>query len=198
VDEQAISETPPAGVVFGELPAYITTHGARGIEKALRDRLDDQLALELHYDAQTRMVSLPGETQEAFALRVANAPALAKKRQTLETRLRSKRASLDTKQAEIKSRGLEKWASLGTSILSNLGILTGRKRTVTGVGGVLSKQRMESTARSTSERLQAEVADIEQQLADLAEVDPLRFETRLVKPARSDVAILRHDILWIT
>jgi hypothetical protein len=144
------------------------------------------------------MVSLPGETQEAFALRVANAPALAKKRQTLETRLRSKRASLDTKQAEIKSRGLEKWASLGTSILSNLGILTGRKRTVTGVGGVLSKQRMESTARSTSERLQAEVADIEQQLADLAEVDPLRFETRLVKPARSDVAILRHDILWIT
>jgi hypothetical protein len=92
---------------------------------------------------------------------------------------------------------MEKWASLGTSILSNIGILSGRKRTVTGVGGVLSKQRMEETARSTTERLQAEIADLEQQLEALNDVDPARFESRSVKPSRSDLSVLRFDILWV-
>jgi hypothetical protein len=199
VDEQAITDSPPpGGVAFADLPAYVSTQGARVIEKALRDRLDDQFAVELLYDPQTRMVSLPEESPGAFAQRVADAPALTAKRQTLERRLQSKRATLSTKQAEIKSRGLEKWASLGTSILSNLGLFTGRKRTVTGVGGVLSKQRMESTARSASERLQMEVADLEAQIDELGDVDPLRFETRVVKPSRNDIAVLRYDILWIT
>jgi hypothetical protein len=198
VDEQAISDTPLADVSYSQLPVYVATQGTKALEKALRDRLDDQFALELLYDAQTKMVSMPEESAEAFALRVANAPAIASKRRTLETRLQSKRATLSAKQEEIKARGLEKWASLGTSILSNMSILTGRKRSVTGVGGVLSKQRMESTARSTSEKLQAEIADLEQQLSELVDVDPLRFETRPIKPARNDVAVLRYDILWIT
>jgi hypothetical protein len=198
VDEQAISDTPLADVSYSQLPVYVVTQGIKALEKALRDRLDDQFALELLYDAQTKMVSMPEESAEAFALRVANAPAIASKRRTLETRLQSKRAALSTKQEEIKARGLEKWASLGTSILSNMSILTGRKRSVTGVGGVLSKQRMESTARSTSEKLQAEIAGLEQQLSELVDIDPLRFETRPIKPARNDVAVLRYDILWIT
>jgi hypothetical protein len=197
VAEESISDTPPAAD-FRPLPAYIAREGSKPIERALRDRLDDQFAVELLYDPETRLVSLPQESPDTFAARVSNAPAIVSKRRRLETRLQSKRATLNTKQAEIKARGLEKWASLGTSILSNIGILTGRKRSVTGLGGVLSKQRMESTARSTSEKLQVEVADLEQQLADLSEVDPLRFETRAVKPARSDVTVLRYDILWIT
>jgi hypothetical protein len=77
-------------------------------------------------------------------------------------------------------------------------ILTGKKRSVTGIGGVLSKQRMESTARSNSERMQAEIGDLERQIEELEDVDPLRFEPRVVKPARNDVTILRYDILWIT
>jgi DNA helicase HerA-like ATPase len=198
VDEQAMSDTAPAGVTYSELPAYVATQGAKVLEKALRDRLDDHFAVELLYDAQAKMLSLPGEPADAFAARVADAPAVTAKRENLQRKLQSKKATLDTRQQEIKARGLEKWASLGTSILSNLGILTGRKRTVTGVGGVLSKQRMESSARSRLERLQDEVADLEQQLADLGDVDPMRFETRVVKPSRNDVAILRYDILWIT
>ena len=93
---------------------------------------------------------------------------------------------------------MEKWASIGTSILSNLSIFTGRKRSVTGVGGVLSKQRMESTARNRVERLEAEASEMEEQLAELSTIDPSRFETRSVKPAKTDVAVIRYDILWVT
>jgi hypothetical protein len=57
---------------------------------------------------------------------------------------------------------------------------------------------MESTARSTTERLQQEIEALEEQLASLADVDTLRFETRAVKPTRNDVSILRYDILWVT
>jgi hypothetical protein len=198
IDEGAVSDDPPANVAFGGLPAYVSTDGGRALERALRERLDDQLAIEVLYDAQTKMISKPGEDQAAFAARVANAPAIATRRRTLETRLQSRRAALASKQAETKARGFEKWASLGTSILSNINILTGRKRTVTGIGGVLSKQRMESTARSTVERLEAEVAELERQVTELSDVDPLRFETRTVKPARGDVSVLRYDILWLT
>jgi hypothetical protein len=198
VDESAVSDSPPAGVSFGALPTYFTTQGVKPIEKALRDRLDDQFALDLMYDPETKMASLPGEDASAFAVRVANAPVIANKRRALEARLQSKRATLGAKQAEVKARGMEKWASLGTSILSNISIFTGRKRSVTGLGGILSKQRMESTARSATEKLQAEIAALEQQLSDLSDVNPLRFELRHVKPARSDVAVLRYDILWVT
>jgi hypothetical protein len=198
VDETAISDEVPMSVSFSDLPLYVARDGAKALDKALRERLDDRFALELLYDAATKMVSMPGEGAEAFSARVANAPAIAKKRQALETRLMAKRAALNTKQDEVKARGLEKWASLGTSILSNMGILTGRKRTVSGVGGVLSKQRMESTARSMTERLQAEIAEIEGQLHELTDVDPLRFESRVVKPARTDISVLRYDILWVT
>jgi hypothetical protein len=154
--------------------------------------------VELLHDAQTKMISFPNESPYDFAQRVANAPALVNKRRSLESKLQSRRAALQSKQEETKARGMEKWASIGTSILSNMSIFTGRKRTVTGLGGVLSKQRMESTARNTTERLQAEIADLEAQIEDLGSVDPMRFETRSVKPAQTDVAILRYDILWIS
>ena len=78
-----------------------------------------------------------------------------------------------------------------------MGILTVRKRRVSGVGGALSKQRMESTARSQGERLEAEIAKIEQDLADLQAVDPARFEARLVKPTRADLALISYAILWV-
>jgi hypothetical protein len=198
VDEGLISDHPPAGVSYGDLPAYLSIGGAKALERAMSERLDDCFAVDLLYDPQTRLISHPGETAEAFALRVRQAPAIESKRHQLETKLATRRAAIDAKQDEVKARGMEKWASIGTSILSNISIFTGRKRSVTGVGGVLSKQRMESTTRNRIESLQAEVAQLESDLESLTSVDPLRFETRTVKPARTDISVIRYDILWMT
>jgi hypothetical protein len=198
VSDSEIQETVPAGVSFSALPTYLAVDGARGVERVLKQRLDDVFSIDLFYDPQSKLVSTPGESIDAFTNRVEDTPVVGAKRKGLETKLRAKRQALDARQEDVKARGFEKWASLGTSILSNIGILSGRKRTVTGVGGVLSKQRMEGSARNQVEKLQAEVAQIEADLEALNDVDPSRFETRTVKPAATDVAILRYDILWVT
>jgi hypothetical protein len=197
VDEALVSDAALAGVSYSDLPAYLSISGARVLERAMSERLDDCFAVDLLYDAQTKLISQPGESAEAFAFRVQEAPAIAAKRRQIEQKLTTKRASIGSKQEEVKARGMEKWASLGTSILSNISIFTGRKRTVTGVGGVLSKQRMESTARNRIESLQAEVDQLESELEALRTVDPMRFETRAVKPAKTDVSVIRYDVLWI-
>ena len=198
LDEDAISDMPPdAGVTYADLHAYIGLNGARGLERVLKDRLDDRFAFDLLYDPQTKTVSRPGESADDFAARLNDAPSVAAKRRAIESKIASKRAAIDAKEDDVRGRSVEKWASLGTSILANLGILTGKKRRVTGVGGTLSKQRMESNARNAVERLEAEVALLESDLQELSEVDSGRFEQRTVKPGKSDVTLVRYDIVWV-
>jgi DNA helicase HerA-like ATPase len=198
LDESQVRDASPTGVMYGELPLFISVGGAQTIDRALRERLDDCLAVELLYDSVSKTTAEPGEPVEAFLARIQDSLAMQTKRRSLESRLDAKRRAVLEKKDEASARGREKWASIGTSILSNLGILTGRKRTVTGVGGVLSKQRMESTSRNRIERLEAEVAELEEALAAVSDIDPSRFETRLVKPTRSSLSVIRFDVLWVT
>jgi hypothetical protein len=104
---------------------------------------------------------------------------------------------LQSKRSEAKSRKFEKWISLFMAILSNITIITGRKRTVTGAGSVLTKNRMENTSEARADQLEAEVKSLEEQISALSLVDPSRFEQRLVKPAKTDVALIRYDLLWV-
>jgi hypothetical protein len=82
-------------------------------------------------------------------------------------------------------------------VLGNIGLLTGRKRSVTGVGSVLSKNRMEGTAEARLESLRAEVAELERQLAEATTVDPGRFVEEALAPVRGGVGLLRYDLLWV-
>jgi hypothetical protein len=198
VDESLVTETAPAAITYGELPKFISSTGAKDVERALRQRLDDQFTADVYYDPQSKATSAPGEAIDDFARRIGQAANVENRRRTLENRIEQKRIQLGSKQDEVKARGMEKWISIGTSILSNISIFSGRKRTVTGVGGVLSKQRMEGTTRNQVEKLQAEIAELEEQLQQLSDVDTSRFETRTVKPNATDVAILRYDVLWVT
>src|SRR5262249_32089205 len=54
IDETAITDAPPPGVRYGELPDYLASSGTKAIEKALRDRLPDQLAITLFLAPVTR------------------------------------------------------------------------------------------------------------------------------------------------
>jgi hypothetical protein len=73
----------------------------------------------------------------------------------------------------------------------------GRKRTITGVSSVFTKNRMEDTAEARYEALKAEVAGLESQLAQATAIDPARFETLDVAPLRGGVTLLRDDIVWV-
>ena len=195
VQESALAADPPAGLRYGELPSYVAS-GARGVEKALKDRLPDKLATTLWLDPSTKAVSRPGETAEAFAARVAQesaGPRQAKLREKLE----KKRRDLAAAEQDLTGRTREKWAAWGNAVLSNIGLITGRKRTISNVPTAMSKQRMEDTAESRVEALRAEVAALEAEAASGAGVDPGRFEQQQVVPARGGLDLLRYDVLWV-
>jgi DNA helicase HerA-like ATPase len=196
VDEASVvAETPP-GLRYLELPAWLASSGGKGVEKALRDRLDDKLTVTVLRDPATKAVSLPGESAEAFAARIAGGgggDAAEKLRQKLE----KKQADLAVREQELAGRKQEKWLAVGSAVLRNIGLLTGRKRSVSGVGSVLSKNRMEGTAEARLEGLRAETAELERQLAEATEVDPARLVEESLAPVRGGVELIRYEIIWV-
>lgn len=194
VDESALTPQPARPVRHTDLPSWFATTGAHGIEKALDERLPDKLALSLWYDPVTKAASRAGEDKAAFAARLQTGGGAGAK---IQDKLERKRRELATAEQELAGRKTEKWAALGTAILSNIGLVTGRKRTITGAGSVLTKNRMENTAESRVEALRAEVAELEGELGGPGGIDPERLQARAVVPGRTDVKLLRYDLVWV-
>ncbi len=196
LEESQIQSQPPPGLRYGDVPAWLLSGGAKALERALRERLPDKLAVSLYSDPVTREKSRPGETREAFAARLqaeGGGPALERLRDQLE----KKKRDLAMRQQDLAGRKGEKWMAIGFAVLQNIGLLTGRKRTISGTGAILSKNRMEDNAEARVETLQAEVAELEQELQSLGSVDPARFQEEKAVPARTGVKVLRYDVLWV-
>jgi hypothetical protein len=194
VDEASLTADAPAGLRYLDLPAWLASAGAKGIEKALRERLDDQLTVAVYRDPVTKAVSAPSETREAFAARVAGGGDAA---EPLRQKLEKKRGDLEVREREVAGRKQEKWLAIGSAVLSNIGLLTGRRRSVSGVGSVLSKNRMEGTAEARLEALRADVAELERRLAETIAVDPARLVEESLAPVRGGVGLLRYDLIWV-
>jgi Helicase HerA, central domain len=196
VSEADLQSSAPSSLRFSDLPPWLSTGGAKSLERALKDRLPDKLAVTVYTDPVTRETSRPGESREAFAARLqaeGGGAAAARLRDQLEKR----RRDLAMRQQDLAGRKGEKWMAIGSAVLQNIGLFTGRKRTVSGTGSILSKNRMEDNAEARVEALQSEVAALEQQLAGAGVVDPARFEEERVVPARTGVKVLRYDVLWV-
>jgi Helicase HerA, central domain len=196
LDEGTVSAEAPAGLRYGDLPAFLAQAGAKGLERAIKDRLPDKLEVTLCSDPVTRSASAPGETREAFAARLQAAGGGAST-QKLQDQIDKKKRDLAIREQELSGRKTEKWTAVGTAILSNIGLFMGRKRTISGASAVLTKNRLENTAEARVEALRAEVADLESQLTSVSAVDPARFEEKTLVPSTGDVSVLRYDILWV-
>jgi hypothetical protein len=196
IDEAAVTSEAPAGLRYDDLPAFLAEAGAKGIERALKDRLPDKLEVTLYSDPVTRSTSAPGETRDVFAARLQAAGGGGKVAK-LEDQLEKKKRELAVKEQDLSGRRTEKWTAVGTAILSNIGILMGRKRTISGASTVLTKNRLENTAEARVATLRAEIADLEEQIASVSEVDPGRFEEKTSVPSGSDVSLLRYDVVWV-
>ena len=197
IDEALLSDDAPEGIQFADLPGYLTANGARAIERVLKDRLDDKFETQLTYDPVTKKFANTSESAFDFATRLGQMAGPSSKRATIEAKIEKLQRDLAAKRQEIGGRKAEKWGSIGTSILSNIGIFSGRKRTVTGIGSVLSKNRMENAAEAKAETIEAQIQQLQSQLNEVEAVDPARFEQRVIKPAKTDVSIIRYDIAWV-
>jgi hypothetical protein len=197
IDESAVGATAPAGLRYSDLPGYFAEAGAKGIERTLKERLADKLAVLTYLDPVTKERSEPGEDRTTFAARL-QAMGGGDAAVRLRDKLEKKQRDLGAREADLSGRKTEKWTAFGSAVLQNIGLLTGRRRTISGAGAVLSKNRLENNALARVEALRAEVADLGRQLADAETVDPLRFEAETLVPARTAVKILRYDLVWVS
>jgi hypothetical protein len=200
IDIDRLADSAPGGLSYGDLPAFASaSDGAKVIERALRDRLDDRLTANLLYDPITKRFSMPGEDASSFASRIGTTAGVNTKRDTLDTKIAKLERDIATKSQEVKGRKFEKWMSIFTALLANLNVFTGSSKKVktTGMGSVLTKNRMENTAESRKEALEAQLKELKEQRTELDAPDPARFEARTIKPAKTDVSIVRYEVVWV-
>ncbi len=194
IEEDALETSGPDNLRFPDLPGAFAA-GSRALDKALRERLPDKLSERVFEDPITGERSRPDETREQFALRLVAAPGAEAKK--LEQKLEKRRRDLAAAEADLATRKKETWVAVGSAILSNIGLFTGRKKTVSLPGGVLTKNRMENTAEARVDAAQADIAALEGQLAELRQVDPARFVEAVLVPPRNGVKLLRYDLAWV-
>ncbi|MEO5763229.1 MAG: helicase HerA-like domain-containing protein [Vicinamibacteria bacterium] len=208
-DEGSVTASAPTSVRYGDIPAYVATAGAKGIERAVKDRLADEFMMTVWIDELSRTQSNPGESAEDFEKRLESAGggALTDK---LKEKLRKKELDLRKASEDLEGRGQEKHAAMlkgafeiGASMLGSL--FGGRKgsaistirKGASAMGGVTSKNRMEDNAEARVEALKQEVEGLQTEIASVADVDPTRFEQKKVAPAKAATKLLRYDIVWV-
>jgi hypothetical protein len=195
VDEGAVEDEAPTDLRYGAVPEWLTAGASRTIEKALRDRLPDKLAVTVYADPVTGERSQPGETREAFARRLTEAGG-GKAAEKVRAKLDKKKAALTVREEEVEGRRQEKWLAIGQAVLRVTGLL-GRRRSTSGVSSVVTKDGLEDKAEARLGAARAEVADLERQLAVIIDVDPERLEEETLTPRRGGVKVLRCDLVWV-
>ena len=208
-DDGRVSSGAPATVRYGDLPPFLASAGAKGIEKAVKDRLADKLAMKVFVDAATKEQSKAGESREAFAARVAQAGGADK---TAKLRDRLDKKNLDLKKAaeDLEGRSQEKKAAMfkgalevGASVLSSLfggrksSAISSIKKGASAMGGVTSKNRMEDNAEARVDALNQEIVALEAEIAGASQIDPARFEEKTLVPPKTSTKVLRYDIVWV-
>jgi len=196
VDENAVVSEGGEGLRYGPLPEWLDARASREIEKALKARLPDKAGVPVLRDPVTGATSAPGESRDAFALRLKTEGG-GKTAEKLRSHLEKKQSDLAVLEQEVEGRRQEKWLAVGKAVLRNVGLLTGRRRTVTGVDSVLTKNRLEDRAEARLEALRREIEELEREVAEAADVDPDRLEEVALTPVRGGVKVLRYDLVWV-
>ncbi len=184
----------PAGLTLGVMPAWVNGLKAAKLQAAIRERLPSKLETKLTQDAQTKLISGPTETPEAFAARVIEKQGVSKDRQKLARDLEKRRADYAQAEKELSSRKAEKWLNVGAGVL---GLFSGRRSSLTGVGRALASNRQQGGSEAKLEDLALEIQQLEKTLAAQEQVDPRRFVEQVVVPRAGDVQVLRLSLAWI-
>ncbi len=178
----------PADVSLTAFPSWVAGTKLAKLQAAVRGRLPSKLETKLLLDPQTKLLSGPLETPEAFATRVAQKQGLSVAAQKVMQKLERKRADLAQLEKEVTARKAEKWLEVGAGVL---GLFGGRRSSIAAASRAMTKQRTQGTAESRVEDLQLEVQQLETDVTALKEIDPKRFEEQVCVPKSADVQLLR-------
>lgn len=186
---------PPQGMQFTAVPGWATAMKAAKVVSAVKERLPSKLETKLWVDQETKLISGPTESLEAFTARVMAKLSVSKGAQALMTKLERKRADLAQAEREVTQKKAEKWLSVGAGVL---GLFGGRRgSSLSGVGRAMSSHGRQGSAEAKLEDLALEVQQLEQQVAGLKELDPARFQEVVAVPRPADVQLIRAAVALI-
>ncbi len=190
----AFQATQPAGMVLGASPSWVSGLKAAKLLAAVKERLPSKLETKLTQDTQTKLISGPLESPEAFAARVIEKQGVSKDRLKLVRDLEKKRTDLAQAEKELSSRKAEKWLNVGAGVL---GLFSGRRSSLSGVGRALSSNRQQGGTEARVEDLALAIEQLEKSLLEQEQVDPRRFLEQVALPRAGDVQVLRLSLAWI-
>lgn len=186
--------TQPAGMTLQGFPPWLNGLKAAKLMAQIKERLPSKLETKLLTDPVTRLISGPTETAEAFAARVVEKQGVSKERQKLMRELEKKRTDYAQAEKELSARKAEKWLNVGAGVL---GLFSGRRSSLSGVGRALASNRYQGGAEAKVEDLALEIQQLEKTLAEQEAIDPRRFVEQVAVPRSSDVQVLRLAFAWI-
>ncbi len=196
-DDRDLRAEPPDGAAY-VLPSVSLDEASffRDAAREIQRRLTDTQTLELLRNAELKLYSRPGETEEQFAARADEAAKAkadaetAKIRDRLEAKRDRLERALETARQRVEQASVEQSSRRSTELLSGLGsalgVLLGGKadtRTIAragrAMGGAASRRGMSSRAaerkegaEEKAELAEADLAELEQEILDeVAEID---------------------------
>ena len=219
VDAEDLLDTEPEAARFRSLPEWLDTAAElKKLAKTLKDEVYRTEARGQFVNAALKLHASHDESEEDFRTRCeaevearidARAAKLRDKyekaAERLEDRLATKRARLAETAGVARSRQLEEVVNLGATVLSFFG---GRKKSLTST---VTKRRQSAQAAARRDRLEDEIARLEEDAVDLEnkladDLEEIRetegraldeIEQREVGLERSDVGAPRLEIVWV-
>ena len=218
---------PKENAAYADLPGpALKSSTYTSIKKDFADWVYANHSLEVYFSPLLEAYSNPGEKQDEFKARVTQTAReqrdaaieelrakAAKATKSLEDKAVKASAKVETQKAQASSATMSTVVSVGSSIL---GALLGRKSglgaaaslikgsTVNSATRVMKERREAAAAETELEALQAEMAELEKQLADDTQkirdqYDPatLTLETVKLTPVKKNIQVTATGILWL-
>ncbi|MCL4839118.1 MAG: ATP-binding protein [Thermoanaerobaculia bacterium] len=221
-----LADRPVDGATFGAIQgSALKATQLRRWSSALQETLSREESLELFLHPASGLLSLPGESDREFRIRLAEQlreqrdEAVAALRRKYETKVRQAeervlraRIAVEREQAQAKNQKVQTVISVGTTIL---GGLLGRRaisattlgRAGTAARGVSRSAKEARDVAHAEERLAREeqlLADleraIEEEIARITSGQDLGtadLERLALRPRKTDVEVLRLALAWV-
>ena len=197
----------------------------RDAERDIVRRLVDMQVLELHRNATLKLVSRPGETPEAFAVRcdeaaqaAADAEA-AKIKQKLEGQQARLEQAMELAQRRVEEVTTDQRTRQASELVAGagavLGALLGGRRSARSIAGAVSSAasrrgmsartaERKQTAEAKVAQKQDELHEVEQQILDEVQAIDEKWraaaaviDTVSIRPEATDVRVERLGIVWV-
>ncbi len=216
-DDRDLVATPPAGAVYGLVPAEAKSKSYwSGLQKSLVGELVRSRTTEIFVNADLKAAARPGETREQFVARChtltddAADRELAALRTKYEAKLAAARQKVSDAQINAQSLQLEYDSSYGLAAtsISVLGSLLGGRRNRSSLAAQARRQsaanaKVGAAQQKAAAQAQA-FAELEQQLdEEVAALDDRwrakaeNVTTRSIPLERADVVVRDFRLVWV-